>query len=120
MGWVPIPSFDDEFDSVDYLSDPSAFDTYTNVMTDADFQPTKVPVCSQALVTRLKQRLAEAIESGKAVDAKAYLDIIERLAKLHWLDDETLEQRAKRERDESLLAQRTFDAMVVSMHAQPD
>jgi SOS response regulatory protein OraA/RecX len=56
-------------------------------MQSDDLQPPPVPPCSTELVATLKLRLYEAIASGKPADAKTLLDIIERLAKLQWLDD---------------------------------
>jgi hypothetical protein len=62
-------------------------------MTSTDFEPPEVPLNSRALVRTLKRRLLEAIETGKAADAKTYVDIIERLAKMAWLDDATPQER---------------------------
>jgi hypothetical protein len=64
-------------------------------MIDANFEPPPVPLNSRNLVATLKRRLMEAIETGKASDAKTYLDIIERLAKMAWLDDATPSERAE-------------------------
>ena len=47
------------------------------------------------MVATLKRRFHEALESGKASDAKAYLDIIDRLAKMAWLDDTTPRERLR-------------------------
>lgn len=56
-------------------------------MQDDHFQPPPVPLCSKALVAVLKARIYEAIVHGKASDAKLFLDIIDRLARLNWLDE---------------------------------
>jgi hypothetical protein len=63
------------------------------VMMDDDLEPPPVPLCSKALVATLKRRLHDAIETGKAGDAKIFVDIIERLAKMDWLDDLTPQER---------------------------
>ena len=63
-------------------------------MTDEFFEPPPIPLNSKALVATLKRRLHEAIETGKPQDAKIFVDIIERLAKMAWLDDTTPEERA--------------------------
>jgi hypothetical protein len=52
-----------------------------------------VPDNSKALVAILKTRLFEAVELGKASDAKTFLDVIERLAKMSWLDETTPQER---------------------------
>jgi hypothetical protein len=62
-------------------------------MTDEFFEPPPVPLCSKTLVATLKQRLYEAINDGKASEAKTFLDIIERLAKMAWLDELSAEER---------------------------
>jgi hypothetical protein len=67
-------------------------------MTDANFEPPPVPLNSKVLVATLKRRLIDAIETGKASDAKTYVDIIERLAKMAWLDDATPSERAEANR----------------------
>lgn len=62
-------------------------------MTQDHFEPPPIPLCSQALVATVKRRLQEAVESGKASDAKILVDIIERLAKMAWLDDLSPQER---------------------------
>jgi hypothetical protein len=66
-------------------------------MENYDFDPLPVPPCSQHLVTTLKRRLVEAIETGKASDAKTFLDIIERLAQMDWLDTTTPQERCEQQ-----------------------
>jgi hypothetical protein len=83
-------------------------------MTSDDFEPLPVPLCSADLVAILKLRLHEAITDGKASDAKTFLDIIERLARLNWLDDMGPAERhaafsAQRAQDAHDLHQRLFD-----------
>jgi hypothetical protein len=48
--------------------------------------PPPIPDCSKDLVALLKLQLTKAVIDGKANEAKTYLDVIERLAKLDWLD----------------------------------
>jgi hypothetical protein len=67
-------------------------------MTDPHFEPPPIPLNSKALVATLKRRLVEAIEGGKASEAKIYVDIVERLAKMAWLDDVTPSERAEANR----------------------
>lgn len=62
-------------------------------MTDDPFDLLSVPLSSKALVATLKRRLHEAIETGKPSDAKVFVDIIERLAKMAWLDELTNQER---------------------------
>jgi hypothetical protein len=62
-------------------------------MNNDILEPPPVPENSKALIAILKRRLHEAIETGKASDAKIFVDIIERLAKMAWLDDLTPRQR---------------------------
>jgi hypothetical protein len=62
-------------------------------MTDDLFEPLAVPLCSKVLVATLKRRLHEAIETGKPGDARIFVDIIDRLAKMAWLDDLTHQER---------------------------
>jgi SOS response regulatory protein OraA/RecX len=69
-------------------------------MYDDPFEPAPVPLNSRALVNTLKRRLLEAIETGKASDAKIFLDVIERLAKMDWLDDRTPQERFRQDRAE--------------------
>jgi hypothetical protein len=65
-----------------------------------DFKPPAVPLCSQGLVSMLKLRLTMAIVDAKPSDAKTYLDIIDRLSKMAWLDDMTPKERAQQTRAE--------------------
>ena len=67
-------------------------------MTREIFEPPEVPLNSRALVAILKRRLHEAIETGKASDAKIFVDIIERLAKMAWLDDTPSAEKEEAER----------------------
>jgi hypothetical protein len=62
-------------------------------MTDDIFEPPAIPLCSKTLVATLKRRLREAIDTGKASEAKLFLDIIDRLAKMDWLDDASPQER---------------------------
>jgi hypothetical protein len=62
-------------------------------MTQDTFEPPPIPLCSKALVVTLKRRLHEAVEAGKASDAKIFVDIIERIARMAWLDDLSPQQR---------------------------
>lgn len=62
-------------------------------MTHDPIEPIPVPLCSKALVATLKRRLHDAIETGKPSEAKLFVDIIERLAKMAWLDDLTPQDR---------------------------
>jgi hypothetical protein len=73
-------------------------------MIDDAYEPPPVPLCSKALVDTLKLRLQEAIETGKAGDAKIFVDIIERLARMDWLDDLTPQQRFEASRAETARA----------------
>jgi hypothetical protein len=67
-------------------------------MTDPYFEPPPVPVNSRVLVSTLKRRLIEAIETGKPSDAKTYVDIIDRLARMAWLDDASPAERMEANR----------------------
>lgn len=67
-------------------------------MTNPDFEPPPMPLNSKVLVATLKRRLIEAIETGKASDAKTYIDVIERLARMAWLDDASPAQRMEANR----------------------
>ena len=71
---------------------------HTAYMTREIFEPPEVPLNSRALVAILKRRLHEAIETGKASDAKIFVDIIERLAKMAWLDDTPTAEKEEAER----------------------
>ncbi len=64
-------------------------------MSDDHFEPDLIPINSQVLVATLKRRLQEAIDTGKASDAKAFVDIIDRLANMAWLDETTSEEKLK-------------------------
>lgn len=66
---------------------------HNDTMQDDDFEPQPVPLCSKALVSVLKVRLYHAILNGKASDAKTFLDIIDRLARLNWLDELDVRER---------------------------
>jgi hypothetical protein len=74
-----------------------------------DFEPPPVPINSRALVGILKRRLTEAIEAGKANDAKIFVDIIERLSRMRWLDDATPAQRAQEEAHERAVVMADVD-----------
>jgi hypothetical protein len=89
-------------------------------MTFDDFEPPMVPLCSQALVRTLKTRLIETIETGKATEAKAFLDIIDRLARMNWLDEATDEERFERDQRETEAIRREIDAKILALLAQPD
>lgn len=73
-------------------------------MINDDLEPPPVPLSSNALVATLKRRLQEAIETGKASDAKIFVDIIERLAKMAWLDDLNPQERFVADKAQSALA----------------
>jgi hypothetical protein len=62
-------------------------------MSFQDAPPPPVPDNSRTLVQVLKLQLTKAIMDGKASEAKAYLDVIDRLSKLAWLDDLSPEAR---------------------------
>ena len=64
-------------------------------MSDHSFEPPPIPLNSKILVATLKRRLQEAIETGKASDAKVFLDTYERLAKMDWLDEISPQDRRK-------------------------
>lgn len=66
---------------------------HTLGMSKDIFEPPEIPVNSRALVATLKRRLLVAIETGRASDAKIFVDIIERLARMAWLDDATPQER---------------------------
>jgi hypothetical protein len=65
-----------------------------------DPAPPPIPSSSQALVGVLKLQLTKAVMDGKASEAKTYLDVIERLSKLAWLDDLTPKERGMQRQKE--------------------
>jgi hypothetical protein len=89
-------------------------------MTDDIFEPPPVPLCSRALVATLKRRLHEAIGTGKASDAKIFVDIIERLAKMAWLDDLSPRQRHDLELAKSARAIAAVDAQLLGFLADQE
>jgi SOS response regulatory protein OraA/RecX len=89
-------------------------------MTDFEYQPPLVPASSNDLVVKLKERLIEAVESGKAGDAKIFLDVIDRLAKMNWLDDLSPQERGMQQCLESEETLRRIDAKILAMLVEPD
>jgi SOS response regulatory protein OraA/RecX len=89
-------------------------------MTDFEYQPPLVPTSSKDLVVKLKERLTEAVESGKAGEAKIFLDVIERLAKLNWLDDLSPQERGMQQHIESEETLRRIDAKILAMLVEAD
>ena len=67
-------------------------------MTRQAFIPPPIPPSSRALVDTLKRRLTQAVDAGHPRDARIYLGIIERLARMHWLDDTLLVEAQEAER----------------------
>ena len=71
---------------------------HTACMTRQAFIPPPIPPSSRALVDTLKRRLTQAVDAGHPRDARIYLGIIERLARMHWLDDTLLVEAQEAER----------------------
>jgi hypothetical protein len=67
-------------------------------MSQLENKPQPVPDNSRDLVRILKLRLTTAIIDGKASDAKTYVDVLERISKLAWLDDLTPVERSEQDR----------------------
>jgi hypothetical protein len=100
---------------------PTPEDVHDNLpMSDDVFEPPPVPLNSRALVAVLKHRLLEAIETGKASDAKTFVDIIERLAKMAWLDDATPDERHKADRAKRAQMLADIDVRLAAFLAQQD
>jgi hypothetical protein len=81
-------------------------------MSHEDYKPPPIPTCSQGLVSVAKLRLTKAIMDGKASEAKTFLDIIDRLAKMAWLDDLTPSERAQQTRAEKCAATEAMNAYI--------
>jgi hypothetical protein len=83
--------------------------------------PPPVPACSQDLVALLKLQLTKAVIDGKANEAKIYLDVIERLSKMAWLDDLTLQERgAQRQKERAAATDRLNEYISNWMKENPE
>ncbi|MEN9873878.1 MAG: hypothetical protein RL186_775 [Pseudomonadota bacterium] len=89
-------------------------------MVEPPFEPIPVPLSSKALVDTLKRRLIEADETGRATYAKTFLDVIERLAKMDWLDELTPAERFARDREHRTRILADLDARLVKLVENKD
>jgi hypothetical protein len=80
------------------------------LMENDTFEPIPVPLSTRALVANLKAQLIEAVELGTIHDAKHVLDIIDRLARMDWLDEATVLERLKNEQERRKLLLVDLDA----------
>lgn len=88
---------------------------HTLCMTQHIFEPVTVPLNSQALVATLKCRLTEAVETGKASEARIFVDIIDRLAKMAWLDDITPAERLEVQRANQAYVMADVDRRLIQL-----
>ena len=74
-----------------------------------------IPMYRHVLIETLKLGLRDAIEGGKVSDAKIYLDVIERLATMDWLDGVTPEQRRASDKLEEATMLRKIDQHILDV-----
>jgi hypothetical protein len=84
----------------------------TACMPHEDCKPPPIPTFSKGLVAVLKLRLTKAIMDAKASDAKVYFDIIDRLAKMTWLDNLNPQARAQEARSEQSAAKEAMNTFI--------